>query len=82
VRKILSPRRVAGVPNLCNGWGQWAENMDKAECCSGFGKGVLQFIPGKSSVTGDHVSGSLKVSSWKDEIQLKRKLPCGKSQAG
>jgi len=28
----LSPRRVTGVPNLCNDRGQRAGNMDKREC--------------------------------------------------
>jgi len=32
VRKILSPRRVAGVSNLYNDWGQWAGNMGKGVC--------------------------------------------------
>jgi len=52
VRKISSPRRVASVSNLCNNRDQRAGNMDKRECCSGFGKRVCQFIIGKSSMTG------------------------------
>jgi len=31
VRKILSPRRVADVPNLSNDWGQRARNMGKGK---------------------------------------------------
>jgi len=27
VRKISSPKRVASVPNLCNGQGQWGGNI-------------------------------------------------------
>jgi len=53
VRKISSPQRVVSVSNLCNGRCQWAENMSKRECCSGFGERVCPFISGKSSMTGD-----------------------------
>jgi len=53
VRKISSPKRVASMSNLCNGWCQWARNMNKGECCSGFGERVCPFISGKSSMTGD-----------------------------
>jgi len=54
VRKILSSRRVVGVPHLCNDQGhQRARNMGKGEYCSDFGEGVCQFITGKSSVTED-----------------------------
>jgi len=42
VRKILSPRRVAGVSNLSNDRGQRAGNMGIEECCSGFGELVRQ----------------------------------------
>jgi len=52
VSKILSPKRVASIPNFCNGWGQRAENMGKGECCSGFSERVCQFISRKSSMTG------------------------------
>jgi len=33
VREISSLKRVASVPNLCNGWGQWVGNMGKGESC-------------------------------------------------
>jgi len=55
VRKILSPKRVANVSNLCNGWCQCAWNMGKGERCSDFGERVCQFISGKSSMTGDQL---------------------------
>jgi len=35
VRKITFPGSIAGVPYLCNEWGQWAGNMDEGKCCSG-----------------------------------------------
>jgi len=43
VRKISSPRRVAGMPNLCN---ERAGNMGKGECCSGFGERVASSLLG------------------------------------
>jgi len=42
VRKILSPRGVTGMSNLCNDEGQLARNMVKGECYSGFGKRVQE----------------------------------------
>jgi len=51
--KISSPRRAAGVSNLCNDRDQWTVNMGKGECYFGFGERVCQFITGKSSVTGN-----------------------------
>jgi len=41
----------AGMLNLCNDWGQWAGNMGKGECCSGFDERFRQFITGKFSVS-------------------------------
>jgi len=51
VRNISTLSRIAGMPYLCNGWGQWAGNMGKGVCCFGFGERVRQLITEKSSVT-------------------------------
>jgi len=53
VRYILSPRRIAGVPNLHNDRDRWAENIGKTKCCSNFGERICQFTTRKCSATGD-----------------------------
>jgi len=52
-KKISSPIRIAGVSYPCNDQGQWAGNVGKGKCCSGFVKQVCRFITRKSSMTGD-----------------------------
>jgi len=68
MRKISFSKKVANVTNLCNGQGQWAGNMCKGECCSGFGKRVCQFISGKFSMTGH----PLEVRATREERDSER----------
>jgi len=75
VRKISSPQRVASVSNLCNGPCQWAGNMNKGDCCSGFGERVCPFISGKSSMTGDPLE-ALRATREERESEKSQKDLC------
>jgi len=90
VRKISSPQRVASVSNLYHSRSLGARNMGYGECCSGFGKRVCPFIPGKSSMTRGPTGslelhgrrGSRKDPKYPRRIWLEKRWDRGEKDEG